>query len=176
MARSVSGLRAVITAATLAATVFAAPQAMAEEQPSLRIAKNADAQTRSIAKSAPQVAAAASTACGPGYELSKAMPLPQGIDPKMRHATLFSYRRDSNKGGCSILDNNMGSSRHMKLSVCDSGRLYCDVDEGNFTEYAGPVFTGYPVCATVRAQVWGSGTSSGSPYIDYSTQYAYLCD
>ncbi|GAA0378079.1 hypothetical protein [Streptomyces blastmyceticus] len=174
MARSVAGLRAgIAAAAALAAAALVAPPAVAAEQPGLRVAKNADSQTRAVIQAAPQAAAAAATACGPGYVLSRAIPLPEGTDPRSRLATLFNYTKNGNDGGCSIFDNNVGSSRHMKISVCDSQRRYCDVNEGNFSQYAGPVFTGYPVCATVTAQMWSGG---GAPYIDYKTQYAYLCD
>ncbi|MBB5117980.1 hypothetical protein AF335_09805 [Streptomyces eurocidicus] len=166
-------LGATVVATALAVSVLAVPQAVAAEKPVVRIADYADAQTRAFAQANPQEVAAAMLACGPDYKLSTAIPLPKGTDPKMRLATLFSYTRGGNDFGCSILDNNMGSASYkMKVSVCGSAGA-CSTDQGNYLNYAGPVFTGQPVCATVSALMWNP---SGGNIIDYKTQHAYLCD
>ncbi|WP_436766872.1 hypothetical protein [Streptomyces sp. URMC 123] len=142
----------------------------------MRVAAKADAQTRQYAKANPQAVAQAATVCGAGYELSMAKPLPDGTDPRMRFATLFAYTKGGNDNGCAILDNNAGGPRKMNIKVCngvtgDSSK--CDDDPGTFSQYAGPVYTAHPVCAKVTATM---ADSSGRPWINYSTEYAFLCN
>ncbi|MGP3952855.1 hypothetical protein [Streptomyces sp. 7N604] len=162
-----------VAIATLTATALIAPQAVASDKPDVKVAQSANAQTKAYAQANPEVVSAAATVCGSGYELSTVTPLPKGTDPSMRHATLFNYTKGGNDHGCSIMDNNLGATRHMKLKVCNWKKTVCDTDEGNFSQYAGPVYTSEPVCAHVTAQMW---SSSGTLYINYGTDYAYLCD
>ena len=79
-------------------------------------------------------------ACGSGYELYSAERLPD----ERRFGTLFIYV----KGGtgpknyaCTLFDNNLDGARHMKLKICENkiSSPRCQTDEGNFTQYAGPV-------------------------------------
>ena len=164
-------LRAVTVAATLALGVAAGPQAMAAGQPAVPIAKAADAATRAIAKADPQPAAAAATVCGTGYSLFHAVPLPEGTDPNLRLATLYSYENGGK--GCVILDNNVGKSQYMYLHMCKVDNTGCSTDSGNFTEYAGPLYVASAVCAPVTAKM---GATSSNLYINYTTEYMFSCD
>ncbi|UQA96704.1 hypothetical protein [Streptomyces halobius] len=170
---SKNALRTGVIATAAAVTALLAPQASAADVPVVPVAKNANAQTKAIARANPQIVSAAATVCGSGYELSRATPLPKGIDPAKRHATLFSYTKGGNDYGCSIMDNNLGAARHMKLKVCNWQGTACDTDEGNFSQYAGPVYTSNPVCAPVTGQMW---FTDGTLNVNYRSEYEYLCN
>ncbi|MFD8866861.1 hypothetical protein ACFV1F_21270 [Streptomyces sp. NPDC059590] len=159
--------------AALAALGFTAPQASAAETASVvdLVAPQADEETRRIAAEDPQAVQAAATLCGSGYELSDADQLPE---TDWRLGTLFLYLKagaGSSWRGCQIFDNNTGSTKYMKLKVCDNktDNPPCDTDEGNFSQYAGPVYTGtqwkYPQCARVTA-IMKNSQSSGTALID----------
>lgn len=164
-------LRAAAAASLLTAGLLTAPQATAAEGPAVSVSAKADATTRAIVRDDPAAAAAAATVCGTGYTLSKGIPLPIGTDPSLRLATLFAYEKSGN--GCAIMDNNVGASRYMYLSVCQVGGTNCDVDKGNFSSYAGPVYVTSFACAPVTAKM---GTSSTSLYIDYKSDYVFPCN
>ncbi|MEU5429693.1 hypothetical protein AB0H73_29450 [Streptomyces olivoreticuli] len=170
-----SAVRAMSAVAVIAAFGLTAPQASAADHsaPRAGLSAKADSKTRAFAAANPKAVAAAGNACGEGYELQRAIPLPKGVDPKMRLATLFNYTKGGNKGGCSIYDNNTGKSQTMSVKVCASMRGACQEDKGNFTQYAGPVRTDEPVCATVTAYMQAS---NGVHFADYNSEYAYLCD
>ncbi|MEU9992752.1 hypothetical protein AB0E10_39370 [Streptomyces sp. NPDC048045] len=91
-----------------------------------------------------------------------------------RFGSLFTYTkyvRGGADGACAVFDNNLGSKKHMKLKVCG---FTCNVDEGSFSDYAGPVkyessnpnFD--PGCAEVTAVMWEGNT----PIIDRKTVIA----
>ncbi|RNG30409.1 hypothetical protein [Streptomyces botrytidirepellens] len=164
--------RMAVAAAVLAAMAVLTPQAAGADKPAVKVAQSANTQTKAYALANPEVVSVAATVCGSGYELSSVTPLPKGTDPKLRHATVFSYTKGGNDSGCSIMDNNLGSAQHMKLKVCNVRNTACDTDEGTFSQYAGPVYTSQPVCAHVTAQMWYEGTL----YINYKSDYEYLCD
>ncbi|MFJ4921008.1 hypothetical protein [Streptomyces sp. NPDC088725] len=163
-------LRAVTAAAMLATAVVAAPEAVAVDQPAVRVSAKADSTTRALVQDDPAAAAAAATVCGAGYTLSKGIPLPLGTDPSMRWGTLFAYENGGK--GCAILDNNAGKAQYMYLSVCQALGTNCDTDSGNFSSYAGPVYVSSFACAPVTAKM---GSSSSSLYIDYKSEYVFPC-
>ncbi|UXX98131.1 hypothetical protein N7U49_48455 (plasmid) [Streptomyces sp. AD2-2] len=173
MSKLRASLRAVTVAAMLALGVMAVPQAVAAGQPAVPITKAADGATRAIAKADPQPAAAAATVCGTGYSLFHAVPLPEGTDPSLRLATLYSY--ENNGKGCAILDNNVGKSQYMYLHMCKVDNTGCTTDSGNFSEYAGPLYlyVSSAVCAPVTAKM---GATSSGLYINYTTEYMFSCD
>ncbi|MDF6042256.1 hypothetical protein LRD69_08775 [Streptomyces sp. JH14] len=165
-------LRFAIAAAVIGAAL-AAPQAAVAQEPIPGIAKTADAGTRSFAQANSEAVAAAATACGAGYDtVARAIPLPEGTDPQLRLATLFTYINASGKG-CAILDNNVGASRYMYLKICKLDGTGCDTDSGNFSEYAGPVYVSSVACAKTTAKM---GTSSSSLFINYNSEYAFPCN
>ncbi len=170
-----SVLRLAPAVAMIAACGIVAPQASAVEQPvpGVKISAKASKETVAFAKASPKVAASGANVCGAGYVLNSAVPLPKGTDPKMRLATLFNYTKGGNDSGCSIYDNNTGKAQNMYLQVCASMKGACQEDKGRFSEYAGPVRTNEPVCATVTAYIT---TSSGVRIADYKSEYAYLCN
>ncbi|MFC5144549.1 hypothetical protein [Streptomyces aureoversilis] len=163
--------RGVLVAAVMVSAVAATPYAVASDVPGMRVAADADATTRAIAQTEPQVVEAAATVCGAGYTLRKAVPLPLGDPPRERLATLFAYENSGK--GCAILDNNIGSKRYMYLKVCKVGGSSCDTNSGNFTEYAGPVRVSNFACAPVTAKM--AKTSSSTPFINYKSDYVFPC-
>ncbi|MFC9633314.1 hypothetical protein ACFTY8_29595 [Streptomyces mirabilis] len=150
---------------------MAVPQAVAVDQPVVPVAEAADATTRAMVKADPQAAVAAATVCGTGYKLFRAVPLPEGTDPRQRLAMLFSYENGGK--GCAILDNNVGESQYMCLNVCKVDGTGCDKDSGNFFDYAGPVRVSSAGCAPVTAKM---GQSPSSLYINFKTEYMFPCD
>ncbi|CBF83162.1 uncharacterized protein ANIA_03218 [Aspergillus nidulans FGSC A4] len=115
--------------------------------------------------------ARAATLCGSGYTLDKAVPLPKGVDPDKRKATLFAY---SNNGkGCVFLDNNVGKKQYMSIKVCKVGGKNCDSDTGSFSQYAGPVYVSSFACAPVTAKM---GSSSSNLYVNYKNDYVFPCN
>ncbi len=170
MLRSMAILRASVAATALSAALLVAPQAVAVDQPNVPIAQDADAVTRAVVKADRSAAAAAANVCGAGYTLKKGIPLPLGTEPGERLATLFSYENGGK--GCVILDNNVGASRYMYLKVCKTDGTACDPDEGNFTEYAGPVRVSSFACAPVTAKM---GRTAGSLFIDYKSSRVFPC-
>ncbi|MBA6438361.1 MULTISPECIES: hypothetical protein [Streptomyces] len=170
-----STVGAALAAAAAAVLTLTAPQASAAERPSatdVKVSPLASAETKAFAKANPGPTAAAATVCGTGYSLNKAIPLPEGTDPSMRLATLFSYTNGSGKG-CAILDNNYGASQYMYLKVCKVDGTGCDTDSGNFSEYAGPVYVSSIACAPVTAKM---GKTSSSLYINYKSDYVFACN
>jgi hypothetical protein len=166
-----AGLRVATTAAVLAGLAVAVPQASATGRPAVKISAKADSTTRALVQADPSRAAAAATVCGSGYALSRAIPLPVGVDPSVRKGTLFAYENSGN--GCAILDNNVGGAKYMYLHVCRVDGTGCDTDTGNFSEYAGPVYVTSFACAPVTAKM---GTTSSNLYFNYNSEYVFPCD
>ncbi|WP_327325000.1 hypothetical protein OG735_22665 [Streptomyces sp. NBC_01210] len=162
--------RLAVAATAVAALTVAVPPAFAAEDPTgtdVDMSVEASKETREFAAANPGEVAAAANACGSGYTLTRAIPLPVGTDPRLRLATVFTY--NSQAGGCLIFDNNTGRAQSMTAKVCDGyPGTKCDSDSGTFSEYAGPVYTKYPVCATVTAKM--------SNFINYTSQYAFSCN
>ncbi|KAL3455857.1 hypothetical protein BJX64DRAFT_297157 [Aspergillus heterothallicus] len=114
---------------------------------------------------------ARATICGSGYTLRKAIPLPKGVDPNKRKATLYSYEKSGK--GCVFLDNNVGKKQYMSIKVCKVGNKNCDSDTGSFGQYAGPVYVSSFACAPVTAKM---GTSSSNLYVNYKSDYIFPCN
>jgi hypothetical protein len=159
--------RAGATVAALAALCFVAPQASAADRTAvtegLRVSPAANATTRTIAAQERRTAIEAATVCGTGYELYYAEPLPT-LDTRL--GTLFTYDNGGLGPGnseCAILDNNTGSAKWMKIQLCENkaSNPRCSVDQGNYSDYAGPVFMDN--CPTVTALM--KTTSSSSSYL-----------
>lgn len=127
------------------------------------ISPQADQKTRSIAAADPAALQATATVCGAGYYLLNAVRLPEDTN---RLGTWFLYN-DGGSGpdntACAILDNNTGTTKWMKLSLCENkvSSPRCDVDQGNFSQYAGPVYMDN--CATTTALM--KNTSSSTTYL-----------
>ncbi|MEW2373375.1 hypothetical protein AB0940_28980 [Streptomyces sp. NPDC006656] len=114
------------------------------------IAPKADKKTRVIAQAQPSAVRATANVCGPGYSLYSAERLPD----ERRFATLFVYANGGfgpDNTTCAILDNNAGSPKWMKVSVCENKitNPRCSTDQGIFGQYAGPVYMNN--CAKVTA-------------------------
>ncbi|MFI6375193.1 hypothetical protein [Streptomyces sp. NPDC050546] len=171
--------RAIAPVAALVAVLATAPLASAEGQaPADRTmvvagtgvefseAGARDAQTRAVAAENPAAVRATASLCGSGYELENAERLPDA----RRFGTLFTYTKHTvgKAGACAVFDNNLGTAKKMKLKLCPNlTGAACKVDEGNFSQYAGPVkyeTTGSDSvdCAEVTAIMW----SGGVPIID----------
>ncbi|KAL2845068.1 hypothetical protein BJY01DRAFT_263732 [Aspergillus pseudoustus] len=115
---------------------------------------------------------ARATICGSGYSLEKAIPLPKGVDPNKRKATLYAYGNGSGKG-CVFLDNNVGKKQYMSIKVCKVTGSSCDSDTGSFGQYAGPVYVSSFACAPVTAKM---GSSSSNLYVNYKSDYVFPCN
>ncbi|WP_431045218.1 hypothetical protein ACQUSR_27035 [Streptomyces sp. P1-3] len=151
MARAMIAIRAaLLTAALAATTALTAPQATAAPAADgpepvtiagVAINAKADKETRRIASSETTALQMTANLCGSRYTLYNAERLPTAED---RKGTLFTY---TNGGAgprdwiCSVFDNNTGSTKWMKLKICENkvDNPRCDVDEGNFSQHAGPV-------------------------------------
>ncbi|MBT2364056.1 hypothetical protein J7E88_01580 [Streptomyces sp. ISL-10] len=98
------------------------------------ISPTATSTTRTIAASDPQAVQATSNLCGSGYYLQYAEQLPD----ERRWGTLFTYQRNvAPFNSCAIFDNNLGTTKYMKLKLCPNDLSKpCSVDEGNFSQYA----------------------------------------
>ncbi|MGW7252742.1 hypothetical protein [Streptomyces sp. NPDC054834] len=163
-------LPALALSTAVISSVFAAPQALAQESKpapakvsitKVGLAPTANAQTRALAAANPAAVRAAATLCGSGYKLARAEQLPDS----RRFGTLFTYAKyttGGTDGACAVFDNNTGSKKHMKLKLCWTT---CKVDEGTYSEYAGPVkyessaSTFQPNCAVVNALMWSDGVA-----------------
>ncbi|MGX1563688.1 hypothetical protein [Streptomyces sp. NPDC055506] len=182
-------IRTVAPAAALLSTFLVAPQAIAEDHTSTETstvvsgtsvefseAGALNKQTRAIAAEDPAAVRATASLCGSGYELEYAERLPDA----RRFGTLFTYTKyaSGKYGACAVFDNNLGTAKKMKLKLCpNKADTPCKVDEGTFSQYAGPVKyeasgSGTWVdCSEVTAIMW----SDGVPIIDRKTTVA-ACD
>lgn len=123
-----------------------------------------DAQTRAIAAQDPAAVRATATLCGTGYELEIAEQLPDA----RRFGTLFTYSKYTTtmSGACAVFDNNLGTAKHMKLKLCPNKiSATCKVDEGTYSQYAGPVKgegnhdADWGNCSPVTALMWSEGVA-----------------
>ncbi|SHN08604.1 hypothetical protein [Streptomyces yunnanensis] len=169
------GLAVVAAVATLGIT---APQAWAIDGPGavagVAISPKASKETRAVAAAEVKAAQYAANLCGSDYALWMAQRLPEASN---RKGTLFLYSNSDNTGACAIFDNNTASAKYMKLQLCENQvNPRCSVDEGTFSEYAGPVrITGdYVFCSKVTALMKNSA-GSGS-YLINRVAYATPCD
>lgn len=77
-------------------------------------------------------------------------------DAASRYGTVFTYQKTDSEGHvdtCAIFDNNRDGAMYMKLKLCpDQTSRPCSIDEGKFTQYAGPVrVINAGVCPTLTA-------------------------
>ncbi|MER5542998.1 hypothetical protein ABT072_11250 [Streptomyces sp. NPDC002589] len=174
-------LPAFALSAAFMSSVLSAPQALAQDSrpvsekvpgTSVEFSSSAahDPQTRALAAADPAAVQAGGLLCGSGYKLALVNPLPDS----RRFGTLFTYTKWGSggvNGACALFDNNLGVKKHMKLKLCGST---CKVDEGWFSDYAGPVKVegGFdPGCAVVNALMWEGDVA----IIDRQTD-VYGCD
>ncbi|MEV8246996.1 hypothetical protein AB0R01_24975 [Streptomyces rochei] len=177
----------IASAAAFFSVLAATPQAMAEDRApssmlvpgtSVEFSENGarDAQTRAIAAEDPAAVSATATLCGSGYTLEIAERLPDAS----RLGTLFTYTRSTTSmaGACAVFDNNTTTAKHMKLKLCpNKAGVACKVDEGTYSQYAGPVKgegnhdAGWGACSRVTAIMW-----SGSVAIIDRVRYVAPCD
>jgi hypothetical protein len=147
-----------------AAFGLVAPQASAFATPKasgVTLLPETKSETRVIAAADPQTVQTMASLCGSGYALTYAERLPDAS----RLGTLFTYK---NRAGasCAVFDNNSGFTKYMKLKLCEnSPGQPCVTDEGNFSEYAGPIRVKKGFCATVTA-IMKDSKSSRIPLID----------
>ncbi|MEU2558508.1 hypothetical protein ABZ626_04060 [Streptomyces longispororuber] len=170
-------IRTVAPAAALVSVLAVTPQAMADEDapsgssmlvPGTSVEFSAggarDAGTRAIAAEDPAAVSATATLCGSGYKLAIAEQLPDAS----RLGTLFTYTKSttSRAGACAVFDNNLGTAKKMKLKLCPNRiGVDCKVDEGTYSQYAGPVKgegdkdAGWNNCSRVTAIMWSGGVA-----------------
>ncbi|MEU7137639.1 hypothetical protein [Streptomyces sp. NPDC046261] len=168
-------------AAAIGVLGFAVPQAQAADvtvAPGVKVTAKADKNTRAIAAASPAAVAAGTSLCGAGYTLDYAERLPDAS----RKGTLFTYTKPIPPGGsyndiptCAIFDNNTGSAKYMKLKLCSNyTAVPCAVNEGTFSQYAGPVFQKKGGCGLVYA-IMKTSKSASSAIID-AKRGATACD
>ncbi|MCX4430652.1 hypothetical protein [Streptomyces mirabilis] len=163
-------------AATLGILGLTAPQVAAADRPIPSISAKADKNARAIAAENPAAVVAAATVCGTGYNLYKAEQLPDAS----RLGTLFVYVKGSNPASndaptCAIFDNNTSGAKWMKLKLCSNCTAEgCASDEGNFSQYAGPVYRAHGGCGTVTALM--KNTSSSSTYLVNAVRDSTNCN
>ncbi|MFB7560934.1 hypothetical protein [Streptomyces brevispora] len=165
-----------VTAVALGFLGLTVPQVSAVGQPDSRVAADADRETRNIAEDNPEAVVAAATVCGTGYNLYYAERLPDA----MRKGTLFTYIKGTNGASndtptCAIFENNTGSAKWMKIKLCSNYTAEgCASDEGNFSEYAGPVYRDHGGCGQVTALM--KSTSASNTYIVNAVRSATSCN
>ncbi|WP_078962725.1 hypothetical protein VM636_17490 [Streptomyces sp. SCSIO 75703] len=170
-------IRAIAPAAALVSILAVTPQALAQDHApsstsmlvpgtSVKFSENGarDAQTRAIAAENPAAVSATATLCGSGYELEFVERLPDA----RRFGTLYTYTRSTTSvsGACAVFDNNLGVAKQMKLKLCPNRTgVACKVDEGTFSQYAGPAKgegnrdAGWNNCSQVTAIMWSDGVA-----------------
>lgn len=137
----------------------------------------ASAQTKVLAAQHKAVVQRAAVECGSGYKLHFAERLPDS----RRYGTLFTYTKSNSQGfsgACAIFENNMPGGMKMKLKLCPNRvNPTCKVDEGLFTQYAGPVKIegnhSTVFCSKVTAIMWDG--IAGPAIID-AVRRATPCD
>jgi hypothetical protein len=149
----------IFTAALLAGTSFTAS---AQTVRDVQIAPGVDAKSAAFANAHPEEMRAMANLCGAEYDtITLALRLPTDTN---RLGTLWVYGGNgaaSNQNTCSMFDNNTGTAKWMKLQLCDNYTdTPCSVDQGTFSQYAGPVWQKPGGCGTVTALMKSSSTSS----------------
>ncbi|MCP9945127.1 hypothetical protein LUX12_10620 [Streptomyces somaliensis] len=182
-------LRALASAAALLSVLAFTPQSLAQGHASsstdvlvpgtgVGFSENGarDARTRAIAAENPAAVSVTATLCGSGYVLEHAEPLPDA----RRFGTLFTYTKYATgvAGACAVFDNNTTTAKRMKLKLCPNKiGAACKVDEGTYSQYAGPVKgegnpdTGWGDCSRATAIMWSDGVAIIDRVI-----YAGTCD
>jgi hypothetical protein len=148
-----------VVVALLAASPFTASSHAARD---INVGPNVDAKSAAFVRNHPQEARAMANLCGAEYDtITLALRLPTDTN---RLGTLWVYAGNgtgSYQNTCSIFDNNTGTSKWMKLQLCDNFTdTPCDVDQGTFSQYAGPVWQKPGGCGTVTALMKTSSTAT----------------
>ncbi|MFE4370167.1 hypothetical protein ACFRMN_18380 [Streptomyces sp. NPDC056835] len=137
------------------------PQAVATDAgPGITFTADASAETKAVAAAESEAAQIAAVECGTGYELRWAERLPTATN---RLGTLFSYAKltGSRWDACAVFDNNTGGTKYMKLKICpNTVGGACAQDEGNFSQYAGPVRLTNAMCGDITAIMKNTSSSS----------------
>ncbi|MFF8946128.1 MULTISPECIES: hypothetical protein [unclassified Streptomyces] len=180
-------IRTLAVGAALTATAFASPAAVAATPTAdgarvpgttVQFAPGASAGTKALAARRTAAVRATATLCGSGYKLDNAERLPDS----RRYGTLFTYTKSNSQGfsgACAVFENNMPGGMKMKLKLCPNrtDASLCKVDQGLFTQYAGPLKIegnhSYVFCSKVTAIMWES--LSGPAIID-AVRSATPCD
>ncbi|MEU3556028.1 hypothetical protein [Streptomyces fragilis] len=170
----------VITTA-LAAVFFTVGAAPSSAQTQPLVSAKASSQTKAFAEDNAELVSAMATVCGSGYSLTAADPMPLGVDPGMRLGTLFNYENSGSTSACAILDNNTGATRYMVLESCPSTGPehsdFCDVDKGDFSQYAGPTYTS---TQGINGRCWSHFTymknrTTGVTVFNSGMTYGWIC-
>ncbi|MFJ7073179.1 hypothetical protein [Streptomyces sp. NPDC098781] len=179
-------VRTLAVGAALLASAFVTPAATAATPTveelrvpgtTVQFTPAASAKTKAIAQQEKAAVRATATLCGSGYRLHVAERLPDS----RRFGTLFTYTKSNSQGfsgACAVFDNNMPGGMKMKLKLCPNRvNATCKVDEGLFTQYAGPVKVegshSYVFCSKVTAIMWDG--IAGPAIID-AVRSATPCD
>lgn len=163
--RSTFTLRRVAAGAVFAGTVLATSphSASADSTPAIEVARTVDAEAKAYAQAHPGEMQAMATLCGSSYDvIVRALRLPTDAS---RLGTLWVYSDTSaptnEQKTCALFDNNTGSAKWMKLELCDNfTSTPCAVDQGTFSQYAGPVWQEPGGCGSVTALMKNSSSSS----------------
>ncbi|WDT91498.1 hypothetical protein H0E86_09900 [Streptomyces sp. SCSIO-PteL053] len=132
-----------------AAPAKATPAVSSPGAAAAMVSPTANSTTRAIANKQPESVQAMANLCGAGYVLQYAEQLPDS----RRFGTLFTYQKNTSPfSSCAMFDNNLGTAKYMKLTLCPNQLSKpCSVDEGTFSQYAGPVRVTDGMCAEVTA-------------------------
>ncbi|CAM5669825.1 hypothetical protein [Streptomyces coeruleorubidus] len=157
-------LRRTTTAFLMAVALLTASPFMASSHAAsdINIGPGVDAESAAFVKAHPKEVATMANLCGAEYDtITLALRLPTDAS---RLGTLWVYGGNgagSSQNTCSVFDNNTGTSKWMKLQLCDNyTNTPCDVDQGTFSQYAGPVWQKPGGCGTVTALMKASSSSS----------------
>ncbi|MFE4665142.1 hypothetical protein ACFRI7_25850 [Streptomyces sp. NPDC056716] len=164
MRRTVA-IRRVAAGALFAAAVLATSpySASADSTPAIQIASTVDVEGRAYAAAHPDEMQAMATLCGASYDvIIRGERLPTD---ETRLGTLWVYSDSSapnnEQNTCSLFDNNTVGAKWMKLELCDNFTTTpCAVDEGTYSQYAGPVWQEPGGCGKVTALMKTSSTAS----------------
>ncbi|MYV58643.1 hypothetical protein GTW37_02580 [Streptomyces sp. SID4931] len=108
-------------------------------------------------------------------KLYQGIPLPIGVNPSVRKATLFTYWNASTGTSCALMDNNTGGAKYMVLQLCANSfpsgtNQPCITDTGNFSQYAGEVKLYATDHAGICDPVWAyMRDSAGKVLVNYRT-------
>jgi hypothetical protein len=157
-------LRRTLTTSLIALSVLAVGPFTGSSQAArdIHIGPGVDSKSAAFAQDHPDEVRAMANLCGAEYDtITLALRLPTDTN---RLGTLWVYGGNgaaSNQNTCSVFDNNTGTAKWMKLQLCDNFTdTPCDVDQGTFSQYAGPVWQKPGGCGTVTALMKTSSTSS----------------
>ncbi|MEU9287451.1 hypothetical protein AB0D57_22695 [Streptomyces sp. NPDC048275] len=127
------------------------------------IASTVGVDARAYAEAHPGEMQTMASLCGSSYDvIVLGLRLPTDAS---RLGTLWVYSNTSapsnGQNTCALFDNNTGSAKWMKLELCDNYTATpCEVDQGTFSQYAGPVWQEPGGCGKVTALMKDSSSST----------------